>query len=110
MAKIYLTYYEEYPIYEPAEGGYYYTGRNAIESHDYNSIEEALKDALEFIEDDGEMEFCGESAEVVRDMLEQHNGCAVGWYSGYYIGEGRQLYIENEAGHLDMVAGYHPYE
>jgi hypothetical protein len=43
-------------------------------------------------------------------MLKQYNGCAVGWYSGYYIGEGRQLYIENEAGHLDMVAGYHPYE
>ena len=23
---VWLSYYEEYPIYEPAEGGYYYEG------------------------------------------------------------------------------------
>ena len=39
--KYYLTYYEAYPIYEPAEGGYYYEGRNAIkwwESEDLNEL------------------------------------------------------------------------
>ena len=29
---IYLSYYEEYPIYEPAEGGYYYSGAELVES------------------------------------------------------------------------------
>lgn len=27
-----VTYYEEYPIYESAEGGYYYSGNSVIES------------------------------------------------------------------------------
>lgn len=26
---VYLTHYQEYPIYEPAEGGYYYEGNEA---------------------------------------------------------------------------------
>lgn len=26
----YISYYEEYPIYEPAEGGYYYTGNQLL--------------------------------------------------------------------------------
>lgn len=26
---VYLTHYSEYPIYEPAEGGYYYAGQQA---------------------------------------------------------------------------------
>ena len=29
----YLTHYSEYPIYEPAEGGYYYAGNEAGESY-----------------------------------------------------------------------------
>lgn len=29
---VYLSYYEEYPIYEPAEGGYYYSGLELVES------------------------------------------------------------------------------
>lgn len=28
----YLTHYEEYPIYEPAEGGYYYAGNYVVET------------------------------------------------------------------------------
>ena len=30
---IYLTHYQEYPIYEPAEGGYYYAGNEPCEYH-----------------------------------------------------------------------------
>lgn len=29
---VYLTHYQEYPLYEPAEGGYYYAGNEAFES------------------------------------------------------------------------------
>lgn len=28
----YLSHYQEYPIFEPAEGGYYYAGNQVIES------------------------------------------------------------------------------
>lgn len=28
----YLSYYQEYPIYEPAEGGYYYPGNELVNS------------------------------------------------------------------------------
>lgn len=28
----YITHYEEYPIYEPAEGGYYYSGNKVVDS------------------------------------------------------------------------------
>lgn len=27
----YVSYYEEYPIYEPAEGGYYYAGEQILD-------------------------------------------------------------------------------
>lgn len=30
---VYLTHYQEYPIYEPAEGGYYYAGNEAYEHY-----------------------------------------------------------------------------
>ena len=28
----YISHYEEYPIYEPAEGGYYYPGNQLVAS------------------------------------------------------------------------------
>ena len=28
----YLSHYQEYPIFEPAEGGYYYAGNQVVES------------------------------------------------------------------------------
>ena len=41
----YLTYYEEYPIYEPAEGGYYYSGCNAVEW----AYDENMDDVINYI-------------------------------------------------------------
>lgn len=40
---VYLTHYEEYPIYEPAEGGYYYAGRQAVEYRRLNSMKQAKR-------------------------------------------------------------------
>lgn len=28
----YISYYQKYPIFEPAEGGYYYAGNQVVES------------------------------------------------------------------------------
>ena len=38
MTMYYLTYYEEYPIYEPAEGGYYYAGNQACYFHGFTNF------------------------------------------------------------------------
>ena len=32
----YISHYEEYPIYEPAEGGYYYPGNQLVAMELYN--------------------------------------------------------------------------
>lgn len=40
---VYLTHYEEYPIYEPAEGGYYYAGNEAYECYRLNSVKQAKR-------------------------------------------------------------------
>ena len=40
---VYLTHYCEYPIYEPAEGGYYYAGREADASYECETMEEAME-------------------------------------------------------------------
>lgn len=52
--KWYLTHYEEYPIYEPAEGGYYYAGRQYTEYIECSSeavaihkLQHVLKEDLE---------------------------------------------------------------
>ena len=53
---VYLTHYEEYPIYEPAEGGYYYAGREAGDAYECDTKEEAIQQLAEmksYLEEDG---------------------------------------------------------
>lgn len=53
---VYLTHYKEYPIYEPAEGGYYYAGREANEAYECGSVAEAIQQMKEIasnLEDEG---------------------------------------------------------
>ena len=40
---VYLTHYTEYPIYESAEGGYYYAGRYVSEYFRLNSEKQAKR-------------------------------------------------------------------
>ena len=51
----YVTYYEEYPIYEPAEGGYYYAGSQNVWVREFKSWRKARqffnKVAKQFVED-----------------------------------------------------------
>lgn len=39
----YVSYVEEYPIYEPAEGGYYYTGEQVMNYRKFSSWKKANK-------------------------------------------------------------------
>ena len=94
MSKYYLTRYDEYPIYEPAEGGYYYSGQDVEEYLECDSFEEAKQKLLE-----------------MKDELEE-NGFNV-WEDGAYlkskyIGDGILFTIKETLG--ENKRGWHPYE
>ena len=93
MKKYYLTYYEEYPIFEPAEGGYYYAGQNYDAYWEYDSLEEAKQQLLE-----------------MKDNLEEdgfvvYDDCA--YLYSKYIGNGSKWFIEETLG--ENTKGWHPY-
>lgn len=53
---VYLTHYTEYPIYEPAEGGYYYAGREVSYYYRLNSMKQAKRKLAKIrkeLEDEG---------------------------------------------------------
>lgn len=93
---VYLTHYVEYPIYEPAEGGYYYTGNEAQEFYRLNSVKQA-KRKLAKMKKDLECEGFVVDEEYGRARL-----CSK------YIGEGEQWVIEKVYGSEN--SGWHPYE
>lgn len=93
MSKVYLTCYEEYPIYEPAEGGYYYSGQDYSEYYECESIEEAKEILLKLKPELEEYGF-----NVWEDGA---------YYSTRYIGEGIHWIIEDNLG--EHKRGYEPY-
>ena len=90
----YVTYYEEYPIYEPAEGGYYYAGVQANSSWGFNSKDEAL--------------------EFLEEAVKENEGDWEKMSDGYierskYIGENRYFVVEPRNSYLSKERGYEPY-
>ena len=78
----YVSYYEEYPIYEPAEGGYYYAGNELIESYRVRTLAKARRLLKRLAQ---------EYSLVQRDKnyANEHSK---------YIGEGRSMRIETIQG------------
>ena len=115
MTMYYLTYYEEYPIYEPAEGGYYYAGNQACYFHGFTNFYEMYRYIQTAIEtEDLEATAFMEDATTnkVKKGLVLWNGSmpvAVD-YGNEYVGSGRSLRIETEAGFKSAESGWHPYE
>ena len=107
---VYLTRYEEYPIYEPAEGGYYYPG-NEVVAHERLSkrqakrkLEAIWKECLqENIREYGE-ENPSDHKAWHRGSNEYHNHI---WKGSRYIGEGQSIIIERRLG--SETTGWHPY-
>ena len=92
--KYYISLYELYPIYEPAEGGYYYEGATHLGSQKCSSLRKARSIMKHVVEsgDYGEMTI------------------ATPWRAtsdSKYIGEGYELRIETRPGCHER--GYHPY-
>lgn len=100
---VFLTYYEEYPIYEPAEGGYYYSG-NQVVSYERLSKRAAKKKLMELYrelkEDDSEPGSRYPGAPIFRgsyDKWELINNNRLVRHSSY-IGQGMSYVIERKLG------------
>lgn len=114
----YITHYEEYPIYEPAEGGYYYSGNQVVGSEKM-SKRACKKNLLEIWEeckkDNVERGFREDNTEEWNQIINRTHEYP--WYfnkernyiykRSYYIGEGESYVIERKQG--SMERGYEPY-
>lgn len=112
----YLTHYEEYPIYEPAEGGYYYAGNEVVASERLSKRQAKIK--MKRIWDEAKAEnlemYGMEEPDFSRD---KYGDRIYPWYisndgnkifrMGYHIGEGESYVIERKYG--SETRGWHPY-
>ena len=81
---VYLTHYEEYPIYEPAEGGYYYAGNSAMEKYTFRTKLGAKRQLAKM------------QAELEEDGFVVYDDKAIRYSK--YIGEGESWRIERKYG------------
>lgn len=95
----YISYYEEYPIYEPAEGGYYYTGNQLIKS-ERKSKRQCRKDFEEIW-----TKCIKENESGISEWIRVNNNCIR--RRSQYIGEGWSIIIEKKSGSYEK--GCNPY-
>lgn len=111
----YISYYSEYPIYEPAEGGYYYAGNKLIKSEKMSKRQ--CRKEFERIWQECEKENIenGFTDEVDWNLIIQNHGIYP-WIRendncifkhGMYIGTGESYIIERKRG--SETSGYEPY-
>lgn len=109
--KVYLTSYEEYPIYEPAEGGYYYSGNEVVE-YEYLSVKKARHKLKKYWRD-----LCKKNGALTNGRVyDDNNGFFYRmayrntngiFYQARYIGDGSSIVIENKLG--SETRGWEPY-
>lgn len=107
LQKYFVTYYEEYPIYEPAEGGYYYAGRVARGAKSFFNLDRAIAYAAERAQEYG-LDTVTNDAQKIKDLLSKMPSALVGAHHTGYIGEGEMIIIEKRLG--EKTSGWHPYE
>ena len=109
---VYVTHYEEYPIYEPAEGGYYYAGIQMVKSErmSKHAAKKLFKKIWEEVKQDNLNEYGEEEPESGQGKYPWiyccYNQPTIKKY-GRYIGEGEYFVIERKQG--KDVKGYEPY-
>ena len=115
----YFSYYQEYPIYEPAEGGYYYPGNKLINTERISKrqckkkLEEIWKECKKENRENGFLDFDDPSYidwhQIIR-MTGVYPWCRFEneiHQQGIYIGEGKSIVIERHKGSQER--GYEPY-
>ena len=112
---VYVIHYEEYPIFEPAEGGYYYAGIQMVESERLSkrAAKKLFKELWKQAKEEN-LEMYGEE-EPARDVNDSR---IYPWFylcydtpmirkNSCYIGEGEFYIIERKQGKHEK--GYEPY-
>lgn len=102
----YLTYYEEYPIYETAEGGYWYSGCNAMEW----AYDESMDAIINYIPKFAKKLDLEIVAEYFFEYSEEFGSIVIAIEKSKYIGEDRYICIENDTNFKSRECGWHPYE
>lgn len=113
MAKWYVTAVAEYPIYEPAEGGYYYTGTEIVWQRTFQNRRKAKrffnKTAREF-KAEFEEEVAPRGYLPYRNSVNRYNrdgAYMVMTHNTQYIGQGHRLIMRNRP---FVESGWVPYE
>lgn len=88
---VFITHYEEYAIYEPAEGGYYYAGNQALDWEVYPNLDKAKERLQEILS-----ELKAEDGEFEWHILS--NGMEVHCKTRQYIGTNESYVIERVVG------------
>lgn len=100
--KWYVSVYHLYPIYEPAEGGYYYNGVELSETYEYNTRSNAIKCLRKLYKS------CIEDGDTMKKGWHCNNDHTFFGVDGKYIGEGWFVQLERKKGMSER--GWVPYE
>lgn len=101
----YVTKYRQYPIYEPAEGGYYYEGTELEYYVKTKSLNRARKLLKKVVTEDAPWEYTPHTEEEIKEAL---TGTKNHFYIfTKYIGEGEEWHIETKLGKHEH--GWRPY-
>ena len=95
---IYLTHYTEYPIFEAAEGGYYYAGQQAGDYYRLNSMKQVKR----------QLQKMSKSLEAEGFNVLISNHYCEAYRSDKYIGNGELWIVEKVYGSNNR--GWRPYE
>ena len=98
----YVTLYSLYPIYEPAEGGYYYNGTYMVHSYGFQTFRKARKFlSMRYKE-------CFEKDHFTNGWICMNNHKYFGVYNeNGYVGQGYFWQLERKQGM--SLSGYTPY-
>ena len=104
---VWLSYYEEYSIYEPAEGGYYYAGLRLVETERLSKRAAKRKFdelAKEYVKDENdENDWYDPFPWIQQNILYGRQLCK----GSRYIGEGAMIVVERKKGSFER--GWVPY-
>lgn len=106
----YLTHYTEYPIYEPAEGGYYYAGNEIAETERMSKRKAKAEMNNIWAECEAENAENKKWEERTGQRFDywcrSSDGNSI-WRGSRYIGEGESYVIERHLG--SETRGWHSY-
>ena len=103
-----VSWIREYPIYEPAEGGYYYEGEDVVACRSFSTWKKAKKLYLKWKKEFTDYYGTQEETNRVFDnpRVYRVEGPFITYYGNGYVGTGARLQITR---HEPQNRGWRPY-